>query len=650
MDFPGTGKEGNFTSAAGRGNFDVFTPMEFYVLENGEILGPFTREFLAAQVESGVFTARHMAQQKGRAHWTPIFRVLQTGGESFLTEEALAPDWQTILQWGYQRLRFAFEQQPAMVGGVALLGGSLFFFLSFLPALFWLPWFAGALLASILLIRLGKVRLGAAMMAGAVLIPALLAFAFSTHGKTGAMEDPAKVEENEPLSIRRPLVAGDPSPEVSQSPPQELPPAFLPEPEPETTPEGASDQEVARNEPPPRPPATLPVSRALPVVTPPGPVESAVQREPVGESRTGGRVAVLPPLPPPVLLPASQTPSAIPLSLAPPTSDLPSLSNEDQTSRLVREHSNSLVFVDDAGGSTGSGFVAQLQGKTFLFTNIHVVAGMKGPRLTRLDRSPISPGAGSAAVGHDVMRYEAPPGARPLQIMEGVENNALIGDDVVVLGNSEGAHVILPLEGKISGIGPNLVEVTAEFVPGNSGSPIIHKKSGQVIGIATYLVKRDLEWFSEKTADSEKAKKIRRFGYRIDSISQWQPVFWVRFVNENSEVEQIHTLTRDLALLLDDIRDDGRLMPGRHQNKALSRSVQTYLERLGRQTRDRISPQDRLQNAQRFLSDMRSASQNDLRAAKQRISYDYFQRALGEEEQIRSRFREVFDRLVKAQM
>ncbi len=289
--------------------------------------------------------------------------------------------------------------------------------------------------------------------------------------------------------------------------------------------------------------------------------------------------------------------------------------------------------------------MAQAGEKTFLFTNAHVVAGMKAPRFTRLDRSPISLGAAAVAVGHDVMRFEGPAMAKPLQLMSAIESNALIGDDVIVLGNSEGAHVILPLNGKISGIGPNLVEVTAEFVPGNSGSPIIHKKSGQVIAIATYLVKRDMEWLSDKSTDADKAKKIRRFGYRLDSVTKWQPVAWAQFAAEHRELEKIHELTRDLARLVDDVRQNQHITPGRHQNSSMSRSVQTFLQNA---SRGRLSTQDRVQNAQRFLSDMRFASQADVIAAKRRISYDYFQRALVDEEQIRTQFREIFDRAFKS--
>ena len=117
-------------------------------------------------------------------------------------------------------------------------------------------------------------------------------------------------------------------------------------------------------------------------------------------------------------------------------------------SALVNEHSSSLVFVSDEGtGGAGSGFVCDFRGKPALFTNIHVVAGMKAPRFTLLDKTIIQTvGAPSIAVGHDIVCYPLPPNtALPkLRAAPKVEDVAAIGDEVFVLGNSEGARVIAP--------------------------------------------------------------------------------------------------------------------------------------------------------------------------------------------------------------
>ncbi len=125
-----------------------------------------------------------------------------------------------------------------------------------------------------------------------------------------------------------------------------------------------------------------------------------------------------------------------------------------------------------------------------------------------------------------------PPVETAFQIMTGVDENAAIGDEVVVLGNAEGAGVINTINGKIVGIGPNLVEVDAPFQPGNSGSPIVHLKTGKVVGVATYLTIRK---FDSATKEPVKVPIVRRFGYRLDSVKIWQPVSWQSFYAQAAE-------------------------------------------------------------------------------------------------------------------
>ena len=52
---------------------------------------------------------------------------------------------------------------------------------------------------------------------------------------------------------------------------------------------------------------------------------------------------------------------------------------------------------------------------------------------------------------------------------------------------AKGGGVINTIISQLTGIGSNLVESDAQFVHGNSGSPIIDVKNGKVIGVATYL-------------------------------------------------------------------------------------------------------------------------------------------------------------------
>jgi hypothetical protein len=346
-------------------------------------------------------------------------------------------------------------------------------------------------------------------------------------------------------------------------------------------------------------------------------------------------IAAIGPSPGPTA-PVSETPRNIANSVSPELAGI--------AARTVHHNAANLVFVSDtATQSAGSGFIADFEGKPALFTNIHVVAGMQAAKFTTLDQRVIQTvGVPVAAVGHDILRYSlAPDESTPrLRVATNAAEVAEIGDEVFVLGNSEGARVISPLAGKITGLGPELIEITAEFVPGNSGSPIIHAKSGSVIGIATYLSIRDKQWLSADNAQP----RIRRFGYRLDSVTQWQPVDWPSFVREKAEFEKVTLLTGDLANLLRDMKD-GVIQPTLHTNAAISPHVRTYTGKVGGSTR--VHQSDRMDAGATLMRFMRSASQQDISDLGSKFRYDYFQRQLATEKNIRTQFTEVFDELLK---
>ncbi len=307
--------------------------------------------------------------------------------------------------------------------------------------------------------------------------------------------------------------------------------------------------------------------------------------------------------------------------------------------QFVHDFSGSLVFIEGGGGA-GSGFVCKWKDGLFVTTNQHVLAGMPTVKITRLEGSKVAAGAVQAAVGHDIMRLATSEVANPLIASENVENDARIGDDVVVLGNSEGARVIQPLSGRLLGIGPDRIEVSAEFVPGNSGSPIIHVKSGKVIGIATYLKKREFAELADR-----RESRVRRFGYRLDSVKQWQPVAWAAYQAERVEADRVEALTRELMKLISVMRADAPVKAGDFGNSAINRPVRDFVQSIERQ---KLSAADRSRTTQNFLAAIRSATMGDITQARQRLRYDFFRKQVDEQAEMREQMYQLFDRMLKA--
>ena len=306
---------------------------------------------------------------------------------------------------------------------------------------------------------------------------------------------------------------------------------------------------------------------------------------------------------------------------------------------IVKTYRNSLVFVTGADGS-GSGFVATLGGASFLFTNAHVAAGIKGAGFKSLDGTKVTGGAPTIAVGHDVFRMQLGTGGTPFEVMLGVDEKVTIDDEVVVLGNTEGAGVINTIKGKVVGVGPQLVEVDAPFQPGNSGSPIIHLKTGKVIGVATYLT---IKKYDAATKEILKTPVVRRFGYRLDSVKTWQPVQWPAFYAQAAEMQTIETLTGDLdSFLVDLSQHHGKVTSGAHSNPAIKTRIDQWLA----DKKKRLNPKDAASVDQNFISYLKVASRADVAAARQRMTYEYFMRGLTGVEQDRSAIIEIFDKII----
>jgi hypothetical protein len=220
----------------------------------------------------------------------------------------------------------------------------------------------------------------------------------------------------------------------------------------------------------------------------------------------------------------------------------------------------------------------------------------------------------SIADKYDVSIFQQDTAQEGLEIIKDLENNVAIGDEVIVLGNSLGAGVTTEIRGKITGIGPELVEVDAAFVSGNSGSPVIHAKTGQVIGIATFSVKRTLEGFG---ADSKFNSVERRFAYRIDNVPSWYNTNWLAFSRESAKIASLQQRNTDIWNLALDLAENGeitRWSDHLRRDNQLAITTANWQKELGRaQTMSRIQLQS---EKKRFLNGVITALQSDLSFVK----------------------------------
>lgn len=215
-----------------------------------------------------------------------------------------------------------------------------------------------------------------------------------------------------------------------------------------------------------------------------------------------------------------------------------------------------LVIIECNEGS-GSGFLLEMDGKTYLMTNEHVVRSTSTPRARLLDGTPLNLGAFSVATDRDLARFEisgCP--IKPFQISDMLPNT---GDMVAVYGNSLGGGVATESKGFIQGVGPHRLETNNEIVPGNSGSPLV-AADGKVLGVAAFIDRHGSDEWTVKNTRYEGTP--RRFAIRFTNVA-WKNIDRLRYEQQIANLNEYETYWEYLLpyLCFDSTKvDEGKLI------------------------------------------------------------------------------------------
>lgn len=221
--------------------------------------------------------------------------------------------------------------------------------------------------------------------------------------------------------------------------------------------------------------------------------------------------------------------------------------------KLVR---GALVLVQ-SGGQTGSGFIVEVEGQLYVITNTHVLENLQTLTLRNLAGEKFKYGKVEFANEQDLVRIRLLPTKIPVRPLTFSDEEPSVDDIVVVHGNSQGSDVVTELTGRVMGIGPGKIEVDAEFVQGNSGSPVLNAQ-GEVIAVATYVTQtsESLDW----VADNTRFAKPRRFGITVGDID-WVTVDARKLRPQLALLSDVEDLVGDLALLLENWRPYSDMRP-----------------------------------------------------------------------------------------
>ena len=186
------------------------------------------------------------------------------------------------------------------------------------------------------------------------------------------------------------------------------------------------------------------------------------------------------------------------------------------------------IIETDAG--RGSGFLLKDGERTYLVSNAHVLAGCKTFKALGMQGGelPLTQYIEVAGDGRDLVRI-------PVQETSGLlpAPTIQIGESIIVLGNSGGARMVTHSRGEVLAVGPDRIEVSAEFIQGNSGGPVINAKN-QVVGVATYVFRDAVPgWVAQNT----RYARTRRVAMRVNDVD-WKLFNWYAFQREGEMVSK----------------------------------------------------------------------------------------------------------------
>jgi hypothetical protein len=216
----------------------------------------------------------------------------------------------------------------------------------------------------------------------------------------------------------------------------------------------------------------------------------------------------------------------------------PPVEHDAPTVALTTDQARAVVLIT-GDNAEGTGFLVKTADGPTVVTNLHVISDNPNLKITTNTGRQITLLSLKGASDRDLAMFAIQDqNYSYLPLSPDISGIAQPGDEVITPGNSEGGEVMLNTKGKLLGIGPVRIEFDNPIYHGNSGGPVFHTKSGQVLGVVTEAMKvvheDDLDKTSFASRNSAIAGSMRYFGLRIDTVPKWEPYDLQRFQGETA--------------------------------------------------------------------------------------------------------------------
>jgi len=181
-----------------------------------------------------------------------------------------------------------------------------------------------------------------------------------------------------------------------------------------------------------------------------------------------------------------------------------------------------LVTIMEKNKGGGSGFIAKEKDTIYVYTNQHVILGAQTFEIKTISGQKFKPVVIELSKKRDIARITIK--AENLDAFT-FSDTSNMNEKIAVYGNSGAQEVATEIFGKVVGIGEDKIEISADVIPGNSGSPVLNSK-GEVIAIISYATRKRKE---DPFTKSTRFEEPRKFAYKISDDIKWIKVKWASY-------------------------------------------------------------------------------------------------------------------------
>jgi Trypsin-like peptidase domain len=205
----------------------------------------------------------------------------------------------------------------------------------------------------------------------------------------------------------------------------------------------------------------------------------------------------------------------------------------------------------EGDNADGTGFLVKMPEGPAIATNLHVLAANPHLRIHTNTGAEITVTGLKGAADRDLALLSIQDDHYSyLDLNRNITGTVRIGDEIITPGNSEGGGVVLNTHGSVVALGPDRIEFSNPIYHGNSGGPVFHPKTGQILGVVTEALKvdtgNDLDKASFASRNSAIKASMRYFGLRLDTVSKWEIYNIDQFLNETTFLKEFHRQSRRL--------------------------------------------------------------------------------------------------------